>query len=108
MIEKKKKGGNTAIKNNHFAQWLFIKIKSKKTFISRFTYFQNGKEIRKYNDRDLYRWCHGYNFPKTPILGELINDLHIYTGIPKCDLMIECLDALSKDFREYQIEQSKS
>jgi len=108
MHEEKKKGGNTSIKNNHFASWLGYKIKSKKAFQDRFAYYANGLKIKKWNDRDLYRWCHGRNFPKVPILAELINDLHIYTGQPKCDLMIECLDALSKDFRDFKIEQSKS
>ena len=108
MHEEKKKGGNTSIKNNHFASWLAKKIGSKKDFQNRFAIYENGIKIKKWNDRDLYRWCHKRNFPKAPIMGELINELYLYTGQPKCDLMIECLDALSKDIRDFKIEQSKS
>ena len=41
-------------------------------------------------------------------MAELINDLHYYTGQNKCDLMLECLEALSKDYKEWKFEQRKS
>ena len=104
----KKNGGNTSIKNKHFAKWLGNKIGKKKEFQNRFCIYKNGIKEKKWNDRDLYRWCHKRNFPKTPVMAELIHDLHLYTGQNKCDLAIECLEALAKDYKDFKSEQEKS
>lgn len=108
MENQKKKGGNTSIKNNHFAIWLAKKIGQKKVFQDRFAVYENGNKIKKWNDRDLYRWCHKRNFPKVPILAELLNDLHLYTGQNKCDLILECLNALQKDYKEFELGKKRS
>ncbi len=108
MENQKKKGGNTSIKNNHFALWLSKKIGKKKEFQNRFCVYENGIKIKKWNDRDLYRWCHKRNFPKIPVLAELINDIHLYTGIDKCTLMTECLTALQKDYKDFKLGKKRS
>ena len=59
---------NASIKNVHFGKWLNRKIGSKTHFCQRF----------EWKSRELLRWCQGKNFPKSPVLSQLLYDLHLH------------------------------
>jgi hypothetical protein len=83
---------NKKIKNKYFGIWLSKKIGSKDKFVKRFDW----------KKRELSRWTHGQNFPKLPVQSALLYDIHLYTGQEYTSLLIECNEALMKDYKEFK------
>tara|TARA_B100000424_G_C22896392_1_gene476765 strand:+ start:43 stop:339 length:297 start_codon:yes stop_codon:yes gene_type:complete len=88
---------NISVKNVYFAKWLNRKIGSKDRFLRRF----------EWKSREIKRWCQGQNFPKAPILPQLLYDLHLYTGQEYTSLISEAHEALLKDYKEYKHGQKE-
>ena len=86
---------NASIKNVHFGKWLNRKIGSKTHFCQRF----------EWKSRELLRWCQGKNFPKSPVLSQLLYDLHLHIGQEYTSLLAECHEQLMKDHKVYKHEQ---
>lgn len=83
---------NKSIKSKHFANWLNRKIGGKDKFSTRFDW----------EKREINRWTQGKNFPKVPILAALLFDIHLYTGEEIELILIQCLEVLMKDYKEYK------
>ena len=88
---------NSSVKSVHFSKWLRKKIGSRFHFCRKY----------EWQTREILRWCQGSNFPKSPVLSQLIYDLHLHIDQEYTSLLAECHEQLMKDHKVYKYEQEK-